>query len=130
MTPRLRSKLTVLPLGIQLFAAITAVGAINFVHSSMVTLLEEHRGQIELSSVSRLFLYHPTIARGIVFGLFALSCVGYYWTRKKIKDEADQILIQGIVQSVVWPLAIVYVSGAIMAGMQPYFLVHSLIGVP
>jgi hypothetical protein len=121
MTPRLRSNLIFLPLGIQLLAAITAVGALGFVNTALSGFVAEYRGELILPAPSRLFLDHPAVVQGIVLGLFVLSCLGCYWSRKKVKDEADQLVIQGVIQSVVWCLAVIYVSGAIMAGLLPFF---------
>jgi hypothetical protein len=56
----------------------------------------------------------------IVVGLFAISAICFFVSRSRMKEEADQLAIQGAVFGVVWWLGVFYAGAVVMAAAVAY----------
>ncbi len=120
-----RKVLSILPLAQQFVAMMSAISLISFIVPAAQHVIGEAEGKVQIPTTSRVLVDNSGVAKIMLFGLFGISAVTYFWTRNKMKDEADQLAVQSSVYGFVWYLGITVLGGMIMAGLLPYFALHS-----
>lgn len=125
MSPAVRRSLSLLPLALQFLASVSAMAVISFFLPVLSAFLAEHEGKFMVPGPTRLLVEHTAAAKLIVFGFFAFSAISFVATRYKMKEEADQVVMQSTVYGVIWYVGIVYVGGVLMAAALPYFALHN-----
>tara|TARA_R110002111_G_scaffold38072_2_gene72750 strand:+ start:321 stop:707 length:387 start_codon:yes stop_codon:yes gene_type:complete len=120
-----RKLLSIIPLGLQFVAMVSAISLISFIVPATQHVINEAEGKIQIPTPSQFMIENSGAAKILIFGLFAISAVTYFWTRKKMKEEADQLAIQSTVYGIVWYVGISVLGGMVMAGLLPYFALHS-----
>jgi hypothetical protein len=125
MKPGTRKVLSFVPLGLQFVAMATAISIVSFIVTAAQGVIEEAEVKVQIPAPSQLLVENSGIAKLLLVALFSMSVITYFWTRKKMSDEADQLAIQSTVYSVVWYIGITILGGMVMAGLLPYFALHS-----
>jgi len=124
MKPSLRQGLSWVPLILQFLAMTSALALISFLSPTVASLVKEHDGKSVVPRPAVLLANYPVTAKMIVVGLFAVSFACFFISRSRMKDEVDQLAIQGAVFGIVWWLGIFYSSAVIMAGVVAYIAVN------
>jgi len=110
-----------LPIVLQGAGVAAALGIISFIVPIAARLIEEAEGKTPVPTPSRLLVEHAGAAKLAIVALFAVSVVTFLVTRSKMKEEADRLIVQGAVSSVVWYAGITLLGGIIMAALLPHF---------
>jgi hypothetical protein len=118
-----RKLLSIIPLGIQFLAAVSSVGVLSFIIRTTRDVIADESENMQFPLPSRLLVEYEGIAKLLILLLFGVSLITFFWTRKKMTDEADQLATQSAVYSIVWYAGIILVSGMIMAGFLPHFAI-------
>lgn len=116
-----RTALQFLPIVLQGAGVAAALGIISFIVPIAARLIEEAEGKTPVPTPSRLLVEHAGAAKLAIVALFAVSVVTFLVTRSKMKEEADRLIVQGAVSSVVWYAGITLLGGIIMAALLPHF---------
>jgi len=125
MKPETRTAISIVPLGLQGVAMISGVATVLFFVPEVVAFLKEHEGKLVIPRPTRLLVDHPGAASLVVVGLFSVSVFTFFFTRLKMKDEADRLAVQGAVYGAVWYAGTSYIGGVLMAMALPYFALNS-----
>jgi hypothetical protein len=120
-----RTVVSLVPLAFQGLAALSAVTVISFFQPRVVNFLKNHEGKLVVPGPTRLLVEHAGAAKMVVVALFAVSALTYLVTRSKMKEEADQLVVQGAVYGAVWYTGIIYVGGVLMSAALPYLALNS-----
>ena len=121
MNPKLRTVLQLLPIALQFIATLAAVGLISFIAPVTQRLIGEAEGKVAVPAPSRLFVENVGAAKMALIALFLVSAVTMILTRKKMKEEADRMLVQSAVLSTIWYVGITLLGGIVMAALLPHF---------
>lgn len=120
-----RTFLKLLPLGLQGFVLIGALGVVMmFMVPIAAQIIEEAEGKIQMPAPSLLLVEHAGVAKFLLVAIYAVSLCTYSFTRKFIKNEAEQVIIQNAVYGAVWYVGIVFLSAMAMAAILPYFVLY------
>jgi hypothetical protein len=121
MNPKLRTVLQLLPIALQFIATIAAVSLISFIAPVTQRLIGEADGKVAVPAPSRLFVENVEAAKMALIALFLVSAATMILTRKKMKEEADRMLVQSAVLSTIWYVGITLLGGIVMAALLPHF---------
>ena len=121
MHPKLRTVLQLLPIALQFIATIAAISLISFMAPVTQRLIGEAEGKVAVPAPSRLFVENVGVAKMALIALFLLSVATVIFTRKKMKAEADRMLVQSAVLSIIWYIGITLLGGIVMAALLPHF---------
>jgi hypothetical protein len=89
MKPGTRKVLSIVPIGLQFVAMTSAISVISFIVPATQRVIERAEGKIQTPTPSRLLIENPGAAKLLIVGLFGMSVIAYFWTRKK-DDESGR----------------------------------------
>ena len=121
MDSRVRSILRFAPIALQFAALVAAIGVVSFVTPVTRQLVRQAEGTVAIPTPTRVFIEHTRAAKLIFASLFLVSIMTMVVTAAKIKDEADRVLVESVVFSVVWYIGIALLGGIVMAALLPHF---------
>ena len=98
----------------------SAYAMTSFLSQATGSLIKEHEGKGIVPAPSLLLVSHPGVAKLFLVGLFGISVAFFFVSRSRMKEEADQLAVQGAVFGLVWWLGFAYAAGVIMAAVVAY----------
>lgn len=121
MKLRVRTVLQFVPIALQFFAMAAAIGIVSFIAPVTQRLIKETESSVAVPAPTKLFVENAGVAKMIMIALFLASVLSIVCTRVKIKEDADRLLVQSVVLSIVWYVGIMLLGGIVMAALLPYF---------
>jgi hypothetical protein len=121
MNPRLRTILQLLPIALQFVAMAAAIGLISFMAPVTQRLIHEAEGKVAIPTPSRLFVENVGAVKIVLVALFLVSSLTMVFTRTKVKEAADRMIVESAVLSIIWYVGITILGGVVMAALLPHF---------